>query len=248
RLGTEVSPAKGREWGDNDANRSVRTALNKDLEGLAAVYDARTRRIYAELQSGLYWTVWILAGLVLLATLLAAVGVIIIPRAITRPLSEITRVTAAVAGGAAGITVPHGARRDEIGALARSILVFQDAMARNAELNRTVSDDAAARARRQEQVAVEIARFGTEVEKTVADLAAISEQMLGASAHLADVANNASQRTSGAATASAEASGKVRDIAAAAEELSASVMEINRQVSQSSTIAEKAVGEAERTN
>ena len=27
RLGTEVAPAKGREWGDNEANRSVRTAL-----------------------------------------------------------------------------------------------------------------------------------------------------------------------------------------------------------------------------
>src|SRR4051794_37305210 len=35
RLGTEVSPEKGREWGDNDANRSVRSALNKDLEGLS---------------------------------------------------------------------------------------------------------------------------------------------------------------------------------------------------------------------
>src|SRR5262249_29474744 len=67
RLGTEVSPAKGREWGDNDANRSVRTALNKDLEGLAAVYDARTRRIYAELHSGLYWTVWIVDGVMLLS-------------------------------------------------------------------------------------------------------------------------------------------------------------------------------------
>ena len=28
RLGTEVSPAAGREWGDNDTNRSVRKALN----------------------------------------------------------------------------------------------------------------------------------------------------------------------------------------------------------------------------
>src|SRR5215470_15259194 len=52
RLGTEVSPAKGREWGDNEANRSVRTALNKDLEALAALYDARTKRIYAELRAG----------------------------------------------------------------------------------------------------------------------------------------------------------------------------------------------------
>ena len=34
RLGVEVSPAKGREWGDNEANRSVRTALNRDLDAL----------------------------------------------------------------------------------------------------------------------------------------------------------------------------------------------------------------------
>ena len=41
RLGTEVSPAAGREWGDNDANRSVRKALNKDLEQLAELYAER---------------------------------------------------------------------------------------------------------------------------------------------------------------------------------------------------------------
>jgi methyl-accepting chemotaxis protein len=40
----------------------------------------------------------------------------------------------------------------------------------------------------------------------------------------------------------------VRDIAAAAEELTASVREIERQVTQSNAIAEKAVGDAERTN
>ena len=38
RLGTEVGPAAGREWGDNDANRSVRNALNKDLDKLGALY------------------------------------------------------------------------------------------------------------------------------------------------------------------------------------------------------------------
>ena len=43
RLGTEVGPAAGREWGDNDANRNVRKALNKDLEMLGASYYARSR-------------------------------------------------------------------------------------------------------------------------------------------------------------------------------------------------------------
>ena len=248
RLGTEVAPAKGREWGDNEANRSVRTALNKDLEGLAALYDARTRRIYAELQAGLYRTIWTLSLLALAAVGLAGVGVMIIWRAVTRPLGEITRITEAVAAGAEGISIPHGHRGDEIGALARSIAVFQDAMQRNVELNRTVSDESAARSRRQEQIAADIRKFGGDIEKMVAELAAISEQMLGASGHLAEVADDASNRTAGATSSSAEASNNVRDIASAAEELSSSVIEIDRQVAQSRTIAEKAVGEADRTN
>ena len=49
RLGTEVSPAAGRVWGDNDANRSVRKALNKDLERLAALYAKRATRIFSEM-------------------------------------------------------------------------------------------------------------------------------------------------------------------------------------------------------
>src|SRR5262247_2836357 len=248
RLGTEVAPAKGREWGDNEANRSVRTALNKDLEGLAALYDARTRRIYAELQAGLYRTIWTLSLLALAAVGLAGVGVMIIWRAVTRPLGEITRITEAVAAGAEGISIPHGHRGDEIGALARSIAVFQDAMQRNVELNRTVSDESAARSHRQEQIAADIRKFGGDIEKMVAELAAISEQMLGASGHLAEVADDASNRTAGATSSSAEASNNVRDIASAAEELSSSVMEIDRQVAQSRMIAEKAVGEAARTN
>src|ERR1700750_3388729 len=45
RRANEISPAAGREWGDNDANRSVASALNKDLEALSKVYVERGRRI-----------------------------------------------------------------------------------------------------------------------------------------------------------------------------------------------------------
>ena len=53
RLGTEVGQAAGREWGDNDANRSVRTALNKDIEALSALYAQQSRDIYAKLDRGI---------------------------------------------------------------------------------------------------------------------------------------------------------------------------------------------------
>ena len=60
---------------------------------------------------------------------------LIVGRSIAR-LREITRVTETVAGGAAGVAIPYVGRHDEIGALARSIGVFQQAMRRNEELQR----------------------------------------------------------------------------------------------------------------
>jgi methyl-accepting chemotaxis protein len=248
RLGVEVGPAKGREWGDNEANRSVRTALNKDLDKLAGIYDARTKRIYAELQERLNWTIWTLTALAMTALALAAVGVLIIWRSVTRPLGEITRVTEAVAGGANDVAIPYGERHDEIGALSRSIGVFQNAMRRNVELGETVRADGEARAVRQERVTAEIARFGAEIETTIKELSDVSGQMLGAASHLAGAADDAASRTASATSSSQEASANVRDIAAATEELSASVMEIDRQVAQSQTIAQRAIGDAEKTN
>jgi methyl-accepting chemotaxis protein len=247
RLGSEVSPAAGREYGDNDANRSVRSALNKDLEALAKVSADRSARIYGELYQSVRTAAWVLSILGVAALLLVVLGVVTIWRAVTRPLSEITRVTEIVAGGQLDIVVPYAERPDEIGALARSIGVFQDAMRRNVDLNRTVGEEAQARAHRQEAMSAEIEKFGADVEATVRELVHSSELMLTASGRLSINADQAASRTQGAAAAATETSESVRDIASAAEELSASVMEINRQVTQSKTIADKAVGEAERT-
>ena len=247
RRGQEIGPAAAREWGDNDANRANRSALNADLEALGQVYSHRAKRAYAEIDQGIAATAWTMTLLAGIAVLLAGLGAFLIARSVARPLREITRVTATVAAGTT-VTIPHGNRQDEIGALARSIAVFQHAMDSNQDLNKTVTADAQARTRRQEVVAAEIKRFSAEVEGTVAELGAICEQMLRASRHLSESADDAARRMTGATYASAEASTHVRDIASAADELATSVMEIDRQVVQSNAIAEKAVGEAGRTN
>ena len=248
RLGTEVSPAAGREWGDNDANRSVRKALNKDLDQLTEIYSKRATRVYSEINTGIDKTAMWLSLLACFAVLLATAGAWVISRSVAKPIADITRVTEAVAAGDASISVPFSERSDEIGALARSIGVFQRAMRSNEELNRTVRGDAEMRTQRQEQMSNEISRFSAEVEATLAELGRISDQMLAASTQLASAADAASAKTASAAAASSEASSNVRDIASAADELSASVNEIDRQVAQSNAIATKAVNEAGRTN
>src|ERR1051326_3367246 len=247
RRGLEIGPAAGREWGDNDANRTVRKALNKDLELLADMYDGRSKQIYAELEQGTQTAAFIQSALAIAALALAAGGALIIWRDIARPLARINRVTEAVARGAAAVALPFARRHDEIGALWRSIHVFQEAMHRNDELNRKRIEDADFRSKRQERVGQEVARFAGEIEASMGELAVIAEQMLGASAGLATVADQASSRTETAASAAADASSNVREIAFATDKLSTSVVEIDRQVTQSNRIAEKGVGAAERT-
>jgi methyl-accepting chemotaxis protein len=248
RRGTEISPASGREWGDNDANRTVRTALTNDLDVLGRLYASRSREIYGRIETGMETSALEMMVLGTAALMLAMFGALVIQRSIARPLAAVTRVTEAVAGGDAALAVPYRDRSDEIGALARSIAVFQDAMRRNVELNKTVLAEAEAKVRRQEQIAGETARFGTHIEASLSELDRLFEHMLSASAQLADAADLASAKTGGAATAAGEASANVRDIAAAAEELAVAVSEINRQVVQSNSIATKAVGEAAHTS
>jgi methyl-accepting chemotaxis protein len=246
-IATGVNPQAAREWADTDANHAMQKALHEDLSRLAEVYAQSAARLYREIERRIDQTAWLSSLLGLVAVLLAAAGAVTIRQAVVRPITTITHVTEQVAVGAQ-MAVPYGDRRDEVGALARSIAVFQDAMRRNEELSKMVVDDAQARAQRQERISAEITHFGADVEATLDELGSISDEMLAASAQLSGAADNAAQRTSGASSASEDASANVRDIASAAEELAASVAEINRQVTQSNTIAARAMVETEQTN
>jgi methyl-accepting chemotaxis protein len=237
-----------RAWRDKNYSAVSEDALDKELEQLSRYYTGRAQQIYAQIDRGIDQTAMWLSVFAALAVMLATAGMLVISRGIALPLAGITRITEAVAAGDTKVAVPFRERSDEIGALARSIGVFQLAMHKNEELKRTVVGDAETRAKRQQYTSSEIARFSADVEATLSELGRISDQMLAASTQLAGAADDATAKTARAAAASAEASTNVRDIASAADQLSASVNEIDRQVAQSNGVAVKAVTEAERTN
>jgi methyl-accepting chemotaxis protein len=236
-----------RDWTKTHSSTVSRDDLARDLAQLSNAYASKASKIYARINSSINATAAstaLLAGL----TLLLAVGAsFLVTRGVTGPIRRIAKITEQVASGNVETVVPYGTRRDEIGALSRSIAVFQQAMRRNVELNRTVTADAEARSVRQQQVNAEIARFSGDVESTLAELGRIADEMLGAAHQLSTTAADASSKTARATTASAEASSNVRDIASAADELSASVSEIDRQVAQANMIANRAVTDAERS-
>jgi len=69
RRGLEIGPAAGREWGDNDANRSVRK--NADIEALGEHHSKRAQHIYAAIDQGIDRTAWLMTVLGAAAVLLA---------------------------------------------------------------------------------------------------------------------------------------------------------------------------------
>src|SRR5665213_3131224 len=135
--------------------------------------------------------VWL--GIFAASAALHGTAALFLRRAVVRPLAAIAGVTEQVAEGEA-ISVPYGARRDEIGALSRSISVFQHAMLHNKELNRSMAEETAARQRRQETLSSEVAAFTRSFESNIAELGAISEQMLTSAGHLSEAADRASRR------------------------------------------------------
>jgi methyl-accepting chemotaxis protein len=173
RLAVEAGPSSAREWGDNDANRSVRIALNRDVEELGAIYAARSKSIFREIDESIESATHWLAMLALLALALAMWGAGLIWRSIAQPLAHITAVTTKVAKGEADIVIPYLKRSDEIGALAHSINVFQEAMRRNEDFNRT-AEASQLRELQQQKIEGEIAVFSQDIETTLAELAWIA--------------------------------------------------------------------------
>lgn len=248
RIASSDGPQAAHAWATSHDVPQIRTALADDLANLADLYARKAGQIYTRINQGIDEAAALMSLFAGLAVLLALAGAAIISRSIAKPIARIVQVTEAVAAGRLESEVPYGARRDEIGALARSVTVFQQAMHRNIELNRTVVADGEKRSERQQLMNSEIARFSGDVETTLSDLGRIADEMLGAARQLSTAAADAAGKTTLASAASNEASANVRDIASAADELAASVNEIDRQVAQSNTIATKAVADTARSN
>ena len=239
RRGVEINAAAGREWGDNDANRQVRSALNKDLEALSRVYAERSKKLAQQADAN-HTLAFVLTGLGVLAIIVVIIGVLIISRSVARPLSVITDTIKRVADGAEGVEVPHANRGDEIGALARAIKIFQEAMDRNRNLNSQVLEDSRAREQRTKQIEASVDAFREAIGGVLRAVTDNATSMRGTAETIASVASDASGRAVAASGATEQASSNVSAVAGAAEELSASVEEIGRQVRQSASAVEQA--------
>lgn len=193
-----------------------------------------------------FWN--IVKGLAITAVLATAIAIVIMMfmlRLVTRPLPVLAAVMHKVAGGDTSVSIPFEGRQDEIGEMSEALSVFKRGLAEKQELEAQSN-----RAREEEAQRVKQARseMATSFETQVGSLV---EQVAGVAGELSEAVNrvsHSSEQARGSADqanhAANDASSSVEAVSSAARDLATSIEDIRGQVSRSSEIATRAVGEA----
>lgn len=168
-------------------------------------------------------------------------------RSIVPPIHRMVAAMGQLAGGDHTADVTDTDRKDEIGLMARAVLVFKENMIRAKQLAAEAekSREKMAHAERINQLT---SHFDSDISSMLTLLADASGQLQETALSMTATAEQTNRQATAVAAATEQASTNVQTVAAATEQLSSSVREIGRQATQSASIAQKAVEEAERTN
>jgi methyl-accepting chemotaxis protein len=166
RLAREEDTAKARQFGDNDANRKVRQALNAQLQNLAKAYIGHTEVARAEVARIDRLKLLLLAGLAGCAAVMVGGGVVFVQRSLVRPIHRIRDAMTKLAGGDLDARVDGAERSDEIGDFARAFGTFREAAVEKSRADAEAAARRAAREKERDRDAA-AARMAAENEQTI---------------------------------------------------------------------------------
>jgi len=188
---------------------------------------------------------WVLLGV---GIGVAATVVYLTNRSIVPPILSMVAAMGRLAGGDHAVEIPATGNKDEIGLMARAVLIFKENMIKAKELAAKEAEAISARVARATRVNELTDAFDTEISAALRSVASASTELQATASSMTATAEETSNQATAVAAATEEASTNVQTVAAASEQLASSVNEISRQVAQSAAIAQKAVTEADRTN
>jgi methyl-accepting chemotaxis protein len=224
-------------------------ALRSDISALSAKHRAAEaasiQATRATSHAALIRLYWILGSVGLAMLILLPVVV----AAIARPVRALTRTMTELAAGNMAVEADGQNHRDELGDMARAVLVFKEHMVR---ANRLAEEQEEERRRAEAEKRAALAAMATTIETATGSAL---EQIGGrttAMAATADAMNAAASRTGvsarNAAVAAAQTRTNAQAVASAVEQLAASIREIGGQVSQSAIVVSHAVAAGAETH
>ena len=169
-------------------------------------------------------------------------------RNILRRMSGLQRSMQLLSSGDLEAEIYQTRQRDEIAAMANSLLVFRESMIQSRALSADQDKDRIAKAERASRMEARIVEFETTVRTALDSLQTAAGSMQSTAQSMSATADQSSALVSAVASAAEETSVNVQTVSSGTEELSSSIAEIGRQVVSSSEIARKAVAEAGETD
>ncbi|MBO1905731.1 HAMP domain-containing protein [Microvirga sp. 3-52] len=168
----------------------------------------------------------------------------IVGRSISLPLTRLQQAMRRLADGDAASEIPFTGATDEIGAMARTVLVFRDNARERERLTQEREGMAAVDAERAHAISNAIMAFDASVEQILAEVRQVTGDLAKASGQLEGSANHVTRQAEIAGAASTRTAHNMSAVASAAEELDASLAEVAAQTNASAQASERAVAEA----
>jgi methyl-accepting chemotaxis protein len=214
--------------------------LDQLLAKVRAEADKTGQQLTASQERTFALILWVMgAALALGLTLTLLVG-----RSISLPLVRLQNAMRRLADGDVGAAIPSTEASDEIGAMARTVLVFRDNARERERLTGEREGMAAFEAERAAAIAQAISAFDASVEEILAEVRRATDDLAHASGQLKGSAHHVTRQAQVAGDASVRASQNVSAVASAAEELDASLAQVAAQTGESTRASERAVAEA----
>lgn len=211
----------------------LRKVEKRDAEALISLVEATknasTSRFFTEL------------GLSAMTLLITVIFSIYMVRSITGPLSEANNGLQELANDNLDYQVVGDMRKDEIGDIARAMLVFKRNAIERRHMTALQEDENKAKLVRAARIESLINTFDSTANKLIRSLEAAATEMDMTSQSMLNIANQTSAQSSVVAASAIQAGANVQNVASAAEELSASIREIALQMSKSSDLADRAL-------
>lgn len=183
------------------------------------------------------WAVAIAAGV---AVLLGIATAWLIGTGIARPVSAMTDAMRRLADGDKTVEIPAVGQKDEVGDMAAAVKVFKENMIEAERLAAEQQAEQEKQIARGKKLDEMTQAFEREVEEVMSTLSSATEELGATAGQMASTAEETSNQSKAVAAASTQASANVQTVASATEQLVASIREINQQVSNASSIADRA--------
>jgi methyl-accepting chemotaxis protein len=223
-----------------DVIKSIETFKNEVVKREVAIGEQSQTAVQAAVSSAILVSA--------IAVIFAIAAAVLIGRSITGPVQSLTQAMRRLADKEMDIEIPATDYKDEVGNMARAVLVFRENMVKADQLAAEQESQQAAREERTRRIEELNHTFDQSVSGVLDAVVSATSQLLGTSNSMSSIAEETSNQSSAAAAAAEQANSNVQMVAASVEELAGSIREIGQQVEESSNIMQTATRKAESTH